>query len=342
MFILLIFIFLIIIIAIVIIFIHQKKYLTTEIFTDHFPYESFVLTNFPKEEFDNLHNFNPSIFFYNDQLYKVYRVSNTSCPHPKKKKLSSIQNKIYIEFPNKNIIQIDYPREKRFKNCAEPFEDPRAIILNQRLLLICNNPNEKNCKNKMHILFMNIDNDFIYAPHKSSLKPIKILPLHYPSTLHKIQKNWTPFVSDEKLYFIYKINPQIILECDLMTGYCTKISEIFHKNIPKNLRGGTSAILIDNQYYISMAHTKSFDIQHNFVYFTYFYKFNKHFPFSITNISKPYFIEHPQDIKIFHPIIQFASGIEQDHHDNIYIAYGVNDCYSKMLVIHKHVLSLLF
>lgn len=309
------------------------------IFINHFPHESFVLTNFQKEEF---HNFNPSIFFIKDQLYKVYRVSNTSCPYYKKKKLSSVRNKIFIEYPNKNIIEIDYPRQKRYKNCAEAFEDPRSIIFNQQLLLLCNNPDEKNCKNKMYILFIDINKEFINASDKSFLKPVKILPLHYSTFSRKIQKNWTPFVSDNKLYFIYKINPQIIIDCNLITGHCTKISELFHKRIPKNLRGGTPAILIDNQYYISIAHTKSFDIQHNFIYYTYFYKFNKHYPFSITNISKPYLIENPQDKKIFHPIIQFASGIEQDYDDHIYIAYGMNDCYSKMLMIHKNVLSLLF
>jgi hypothetical protein len=55
------------------------------------------------------------------------------------------------------------------------------------------------------------------------------------------EKNWTPFVFNNQLFFIYYFAPLVILRCDVSTGICSVIFS--DQSEPKNhLRGGSPAI----------------------------------------------------------------------------------------------------
>jgi predicted GH43/DUF377 family glycosyl hydrolase len=63
-----------------------------------------------------------------------------------------------------------------------------------------------------------------------------------------IEKNWVPFVSEEKLYLIYSDNPRVVLSVDINTGYCEEVSYVA-PNYEWDLgliRGGTPACLADD------------------------------------------------------------------------------------------------
>ncbi len=65
-----------------------------------------------------------------------------------------------------------------------------------------------------------------------------------------VEKNWSPFVSGDKLYLIYSDRPRVILEVDLNTGYC---QEVARSNFNWNwtlgeIRGGTPAYLVGDQF----------------------------------------------------------------------------------------------
>jgi hypothetical protein len=78
---------------------------------------------------------------------------------------------------------------------------------------------------------------------------------------NKIEKNWAPFVKDNKLFFVYNYDPLIIIHYDFNSqGIC---NVIFKQdcNLPFNtsntyLRGGSNLIHYKDSYYIGGCHSR--------------------------------------------------------------------------------------
>jgi hypothetical protein len=72
----------------------------------------------------------------------------------------------------------------------------------------------------------------------------------------KAEKNWTPFVFNEELFFIYYFAPLVILRCDVSTGNCVVV---FSNNETRNsyLRGGSPALQTaeDRTHFYGYLHT---------------------------------------------------------------------------------------
>jgi predicted GH43/DUF377 family glycosyl hydrolase len=73
-----------------------------------------------------------------------------------------------------------------------------------------------------------------------------------------IQKNWSPFIWQDKLLFSYRLAPHIVLETDLAQGSCHSFSGTTTPNYWKwgQLRGGTPAQFVDGQY-LAFFHSSS-------------------------------------------------------------------------------------
>lgn len=79
---------------------------------------------------------------------------------------------------------------------------------------------------------------------------------------NSIEKNWAPFVKDDKLYFVYNYDPLIILYYDLNPeGLCQVIFKQDNINLPIKtsmtfLRGGSNLIHYKDGYFIGGCHSR--------------------------------------------------------------------------------------
>jgi hypothetical protein len=128
-------------------------------------------------------------------------------------------------------------------------EDPRMFILNEEVyvIFICLSPyeNQNRCIgitkfNEWNPIFLQIEN----------------------IEKNKMEKNWAPFVKDDKLFFVYNYDPLIILYYDLNPeGKCQVIFTQDNCNLPINtsntyLRGGSNLIHYKDGYYIGGCHSR--------------------------------------------------------------------------------------
>jgi hypothetical protein len=128
-------------------------------------------------------------------------------------------------------------------------EDPRIFILNNEVyvIFICLSPYE----------YQNI---CIGITKFDEWKPYFLQVENMNKNI--IEKNWAPFVKDNKLYFVYNYDPLIILHYDLNPdGICNVIFKQDNINLPINtsntyLRGGSNLIHYKDEYYIGGCHSR--------------------------------------------------------------------------------------
>lgn len=78
----------------------------------------------------------------------------------------------------------------------------------------------------------------------------KAVRLRYEKMMSTTEKNWTPFVYQDKLHLIYSGSPHLILEADLETGICKEVAISTNCFSWKwgSIRGGSPALLVDGAY----------------------------------------------------------------------------------------------
>jgi hypothetical protein len=128
-------------------------------------------------------------------------------------------------------------------------EDPRIFILNDEVyvIFICLSPYEKQKRcigitkfNEWNPKFLQIEN----------------------ITKNVIEKNWAPFVKDNKLYFVYNYDPLVILHYDFNPqGLCNVVFKQNNISLPINtantyLRGGSNLIHYKDDYFIGGCHSR--------------------------------------------------------------------------------------
>jgi len=131
-------------------------------------------------------------------------------------------------------------------------EDPRIFIFNNNVYVIFITyspyPNQSRCIgitlfDEWKPIFLQIEN-MKYNP---------------------IEKNWAPFVCNNKLYFVYNYDPLIIIHYDLNNkGICNIVYKQGGVILPINtsntfLRGGSNLIQYKDHYYIGGCHSRIYD-----------------------------------------------------------------------------------
>jgi hypothetical protein len=179
---------------------------------------------------------------------------------------------------------------------------------------------------------LNLPVDVLYN-NLGSQTSVKLIPMKLTIDFdqNKIQKNWMPFFHQNRLMLIYSVNPHVILFCDTNTGRCIKEYESFNDLMPKNVRGGSAAILKHwngISFYVAVTHIQ----KANKRYVTQFYAFEPEPPFKVIGISDDFvFSDAKEEVP---PKIQFASGLEFLEGQAI-ITYGENDCSSNVCKIQE-------
>jgi len=152
-------------------------------------------------------------------------------------------NKDYLYFSRSDKINLI---EKSFEIEGE---DPRIFIFN----------------NNVYVIFIT----FSPYPGQSRCVGITLFDKWKPIFLqlenikhNSIEKNWSPFVNNNKLYFVYNFDPLIIIHYDFNNkGICNVIYVQGNIKLPINisntfLRGGSNLIQYKDHYYIGGCHSR--------------------------------------------------------------------------------------
>ncbi len=275
--------------------------------------------------------FNPSIIRWRGQLLMSFRI----IPDIKQKYNAEIGLVLLNEeFEPINTPQLLNLRDEYTSNPCRA-EDGRLIAIGDRLFIIySDNPEMKISKGgfRMYVAELIFDSEHFIVENLECLR-------NYEGESKEIrEKSWVPFIYQDTLLLAYSINPHKIFFPRLdgsgvcNTLCCTPTPANWNFGI---LRGGTPALMEDNQYLaffhsskkMATRHSKGKEILH---YFMGAYTFSKDPPFNITAMSTS-------------PIIgkNFYSGIEYkpywaplrcvfpcgflSDHNFIWIIYGRDD-----------------
>lgn len=198
-------------------------------------------------------------------------------------------------------------------------EDGRLILLGDRIFLFFNDLNPY-CPEGFSMYFA----ELIEEKGEFRLKePAKLL--NYLFSI-PVEKNWSPFVHQGKLYLIYADDPRTILELDSETGNCREMSRM---NIDWNwpfgqIRGGTPAYPIDD-FYLTFFHS-SFptNIKKGRAFVMGAYLFDKHPPFTPRWVT-PHPLGQGSDYTQDNPAkIVFPSGLVIEG-NSLFVVWGKAD-----------------
>jgi mannosyltransferase OCH1-like enzyme/predicted GH43/DUF377 family glycosyl hydrolase len=258
----------------------------------------------------NLDLFNLSVVRLNNKYIGLIRCHN---------KAKNYSYPSYIEIDDDNntsIKSLDF-NDKDFYSCNDNgIEDPRIFQFKNENWGIANclgyKEQKYKCTNTMCIFKLN--------DPKTTFKL-----LYHPENPKLIQKNWSPFVYNDKLYCEYTIDPHVIYEIDSETGIINNIinSDNNYKfnNMKSRLSGGAPPILISHfrePIYLSIGHVRL----SNSSYYHFFYIFQSYPPFNIIGSSEIFKLDDKERI-------QFVGGLSVCD-DKLYVSYGINDKYNKI------------
>ncbi len=224
--------------------------------------------------------------------------------------------------------------DTRFYNEDTPSqsEDARVFAFNGKYYIVYNDNTEIMFPSLWERRDMYIA-ELIFKDDQCKLaKPLKLR--HQTKFSHVLwQKNWSPFEWNGNLLFSYSINPHEVVSPNLNNGFCQPIYET-EKPIQwnlGNLRGGSPAQKINDEYYLAFFHSGFFtssgcsgnrELWH---YYMGAYTFSSEPPFAITRISST-FIDAPgfytfsnYDKRVIYP----GGFVVED--STVYLAYGKDD-----------------
>ena len=297
----------------------------------------------------NKNFYNPSIIKYNGNIYTFHR--ECSSKHTLENIIKLLSKQIFVSSVyfthNNRLTKIkipnieDMPKYKNIVNkniLIKGYEDPRAIIIQDKLVLVCSI--RANSNKLYQVCLINIDLYKFINNSSSVLKCTEdnLVLLEPPMNKERSQKNWSPFVYNNTLHLVYSINPQIIFSCDINTGKIKKIIEKTYSEFPMNkIRGGSN--LVDWKHpklgdvFITIVHGKVKGF-----YYHLFYLCKKDYPFTILGCSDNFIFKNNCiefiDISKWYQIynVQFASTMIVIN-DYVTIGYGEKDCKSKKCIM---------
>lgn len=166
-------------------------------------------------------------------------------------------------------------------------QDPRLILNNGKIWVVYSNvfADEKDQMRRM----------VIGSLHGFPKKFIVNFPtplLNYEGNTDPKEKNWVPFIYENSLLLSYSINPHVVFMTHEASHKCETVAKT---NANYNwswgeLRGGTPALKIDNQYLAFFHSSKSIVSEQSSKtlmthYFMGAYTFNSEPPFALTAVS---------------------------------------------------------
>lgn len=132
------------------------------------------------------------------------------------------------------------------------------------------------------------------------------------------QKNWSPFILNDRIYVEISINPHIVAEVDEESGRCVPLrAGSFVRRNDYSYRGGAITFL-PNIGFLGLGHffiKPKNSLRH---YFSFFYLFDAERNLHITKVSLPIKFDARHRI-------EFVSGLVCSG-DSLLVSYGVNDC----------------
>lgn len=265
----------------------QACSLEAKISIKKFSFSSFIVQEKQITLADYPDAFNPSILKVNDG----YLLSFRYCPNRSYDYLSYIG----IARLNDQFECISSPQllDMRISNPEIPShtEDARLISVDEKIYLLFNDDPISKAPTPQDRRDIFLAELIINDTTIDMMPAVKLKhPLEYEN--QRIQKNWTPFDWKGTLLLSYQINPHEILSPDLETGEATPL---YKTKIPKywplgQLRGGTPAQLVDNEYLAffhssTMLKTPASPKHQKYHYFMGAYTFEKDPPFRIKKFS---------------------------------------------------------
>jgi hypothetical protein len=266
------------------------------------------ILSFNNTETENSHFFNMSFCEYDGKKVLFFRdeVNNRECflsENP-----SGVLNRLmYAELIDGKVenireINVDIVGER------SPFEiigveDPRVFVWKNELYCSCSLPSKDMSKIEMVLIKIEKENGF-----STMLKD----PLDRPTN-----KNWMPFVKDDRLFFIIDSNPTRVVE--FIDGEIVLVKDSDLK--PSfDLCGGT-LLFDDDEYKYGILHGKYFS--HKWIYWHTFAKWDKEWNLKIT---RPFKFEHKG--------LEFSSGAIVSE-DKIQLSYSTHDEGFKIIEFNK-------
>lgn len=195
-------------------------------------------------------------------------------------------------------------------------EDTRIIKNDESLYLIGNYYDYNESTNAMIVL------KFPLKEFPNMITGPEVIPLtHTPGVR---EKNWIPFIHNNKVLFVYSIEPHIILTWDEKTGRCKEVCRSSNSRVPDSLRGSSQARIVGDRYW-AFVHKKV----KLYRYDTYMYAFETTYPFRIKEVTRPFVIEPKSK---WNRDVQFVSGFDVVN-DECIITYGRQDERSKYFIM---------
>lgn len=282
--------------------------------------------------------FNPSFIKTEDGYLLTFR----HLPDPLQPWLSNI----YIVKLDDSFEEVSVPQvldTRRYNKLGIPSqsEDARIFAFNESIYIIYNdnieqiNPSLLQRRDIYIAEVLEEGNKFVLS------KPIKLYHSIFYNT-QSWQKNWSPFVYNDSLLFIYSLRPHEVIHADLNSGICVELKKtpsLFTWNMG-DPRGGTPALLVDGEF-LTFFHSQIFTkssvskeiARHH--YFMGAYTFSAEPPFMITRytpspiIGKKFYTESTADKRVIFP----GGFIVAEPY--IYLVYGKDDREIWIAVIDK-------
>lgn len=145
---------------------------------------------------------------------------------------------------------------------------------------------------------------------------------------YETEKNWIAFHHENKLYYIYSVEPHVVVHVRKEDGSCVKqyeTSSTFMSQVAKRVfavRGSATASQLNENEYLALMHT----YDPSYGYDTVAYTFQAKPPFAVIRISKPLSLQRNS----------FPSSLSITS-NKILIGYGESDERSRVLVMsHDH------
>lgn len=285
--------------------------------------KTLAIPGFPKA-------YNPSIIAYGEGYLLSFRVDSYNLTTKFKKLFNHRTSFFAVSKLNANfepmgegqIIEVS-SFDPQVRSAPQ---DVRLVKLSDRIFIFFNDYVKPERRSQHMYMAELIEQQGVF----SLKEPPKLLT--YAEASHKIEKNWTPFVYQNRLLLIYEIQPYTLLEVDITSGLCQKIQiadSSFWQWVYGELRGGTPAELLDDQYLCFFHSCKKgppsfFSKKNSRVFYMGAFVFQNCPPFSITKASMQpiatqgdYLQKNPKKIK-------YPGGLVLDE-KYVYVAWGKND-----------------
>jgi hypothetical protein len=191
----------------------------------------------------------------NEKLIYIEVISTKNLKNQTESILKSLCIKDNIEYfceriniDNKKCLLKSNNLESLYEFFGQEYEaeDPRLFLYENEIYIIFNIKNQNG-------------RSVCISPYKKFV-PIKLFI--EGEKMNEIEKNWSPFVKDKKLFFVYCYHPLIIISYDFNEeGRCHVVYKPNNINLPLEpfwkitIRGSTNLLPYKEQYYIGLVHS---------------------------------------------------------------------------------------